>query len=65
MKAGKDKKKEKTLGIQSYKELEIWQLGMDLAEDCYRVTKGFPKEEQTERISRMLSGLRKALQKRL
>ena len=121
------------MGIQSYRELEIWQLSMDLAEECYRVTKGFPREElfgmtsqirraaasipaniaegqgrehtreflhhlsvargslmelethlmlshrvglidqvkadriltQTERISRMLSGLRKALQKRL
>src|SRR4051812_845446 len=33
------------MGIQSYKELEVWQLGMDLAEECYRVTKDFPKEE--------------------
>ncbi|HEV3447273.1 MAG TPA: four helix bundle protein [Gemmataceae bacterium] len=33
------------MGIQSYRELEVWQLGMDLAEECYRVTKGFPKEE--------------------
>ena len=121
------------MGIQSYRELEVWQLGMALAEECYRVTKDFPKEElfgitsqirraaasipaniaegqgrehtkeflrhlsvargsllelethvmlsqriglldqakatpiltQTERISRMLSGLRKALEKRL
>jgi len=121
------------MGIQSYRELEIWQLSMDLAEECYRVTKGFPREElfgmtsqirraaasipaniaegqgrehtkeflhhlsvargslmelethlmlsqrvglldqakaaplltQTERVSRMLSGLRKALEKRL
>ena len=49
--------------IQSYRELEVWQLGMDLAEECYRVTKGFPRE--SERISRMLSGLRKALEKRI
>jgi four helix bundle protein len=121
------------MGVQSHRELEVWQLGMDLAEECYRVTKSFPKEElfgmtsqirraavsipaniaegqgrehtkeflhhlsvargslvelethlmlsqrvglldqakathilaQTERISRMLSGLRKALDKRL
>src|SRR5262245_54229530 len=33
------------MGIQSYRELEVWQLGMDLAEKCYQVTKGFPKEE--------------------
>jgi four helix bundle protein len=42
---GKGKSKEKAMGIQSYRELEVWRLGMDLAEECYRVTKGFPKEE--------------------
>jgi four helix bundle protein len=42
---GKDNRKEKEMGIQSYRELEVWQLGMELAEECYRVTKGFPKEE--------------------
>ena len=31
--------------IQNYRDLEVWQLGMDLAEECYGVTKGFPKEE--------------------
>ena len=31
--------------IQSYRELEVWRLGMDLAAQCYRVTKVFPKEE--------------------
>lgn len=31
--------------IQSYRELEVWLLSMDLAEQCYRVTKTFPKEE--------------------
>jgi four helix bundle protein len=128
-----DRRKEKAMGIQSYKELEVWGLAMDLAEECYQVTKGYPKEElfgmtsqirraaasipaniaegqgrehtkeffhhlsvargslmelethlmlsqrvrlldqakatpllaQTERISRMLTGLRKALEKRL
>jgi four helix bundle protein len=33
------------MGIQSYRELEVWRLGMDLAEECYRLTKGFPKDE--------------------
>jgi four helix bundle protein len=42
---GKDDRKEKEMWIQTYRELEVWQLGMDLAEECYRVTKGFPKEE--------------------
>ena len=31
--------------IQSYRDLEVWQQGMDLAESCYRLTKTFPKEE--------------------
>jgi four helix bundle protein len=33
------------MGIQSYKELEVWQLGMDLAQLCYSETKTFPKSE--------------------
>src|SRR5262245_44450423 len=37
--------KENKMGIQSYKQLEVWQMSMDLAEECYRATKGFPKEE--------------------
>ncbi|MGJ5634563.1 four helix bundle protein [Nostoc sp. CALU 1950] len=31
--------------IQSYRDLKVWQEGMNLAESCYRVTKAFPKEE--------------------
>ena len=31
--------------IKSYRELEIWQLSMDLAEDIYNVLKAFPREE--------------------
>src|SRR5271154_6978965 len=31
--------------LQSYLELEVWQVAMDLAELCYQVTKPFPKEE--------------------
>ncbi|MDF5728709.1 MAG: four helix bundle protein [Rhizonema sp. PD38] len=31
--------------IQSYRDLRVWQKGMDLAEACYAVTKTFPKEE--------------------
>ncbi len=33
------------MSIQNYKELEVWQIAMDLAENCYQVTRGFPKEE--------------------
>ena len=31
--------------IQSYRDLVVWQKVMDLAAECYRLTKGFPKEE--------------------
>jgi len=30
----------------NFKELLIWQLGMDIVEDVYSETKNFPKEEQ-------------------
>ncbi|MDP1562325.1 MAG: four helix bundle protein [Pirellulaceae bacterium] len=33
------------MGVQSYRQLEVWQLGLELAENCYRATKDFPKEE--------------------
>ncbi|MGK7874325.1 MAG: four helix bundle protein [Xenococcaceae cyanobacterium] len=31
--------------IQSYRDLKIWQKGMDIADNCYYLTKRFPKEE--------------------
>lgn len=31
--------------IQSYRDLKVWQLGMELAEICYRITRRFPKDE--------------------
>jgi len=31
--------------VQSYRELEVWQLAMMLAEECYKMTKSFPKDE--------------------
>ena len=31
--------------IQSYRELEVWQVAMDLAEQCYLATRSFPREE--------------------
>ena len=31
--------------VQHYRQLEVWQLAMDLAERCYQATQGFPKEE--------------------
>ena len=31
--------------VQSYRQLDAWKLAMDLAEICYQVTRGFPREE--------------------
>ncbi len=31
--------------IRSYRDLIVWQKGMELAAECYRLTKGFPREE--------------------
>lgn len=31
--------------IDSYKDLRVWQKGMDIAESCYLITNTFPKEE--------------------
>lgn len=31
--------------INSFKDLEVWQMAMSLAADCYRLTKLLPKEE--------------------
>jgi four helix bundle protein len=42
--------------IQSYRDLEVWQQGMALAEVCYRITKTFPREE----IYGMVSQIRRA-----
>jgi four helix bundle protein len=32
--------------IRSYRDLEVWQKGMDLAAECYRITEGFPGHER-------------------
>lgn len=34
-----------TSEIRSYRDLRVWQEGMDIASACYQVTKTFPKEE--------------------
>jgi four helix bundle protein len=31
--------------IESYKDLEVWQMAMTLAESCYVLTARFPKDE--------------------
>lgn len=32
--------------IRSYRDLEVWQMAMDLSVVCYRLTASFPREEQ-------------------
>jgi four helix bundle protein len=32
-------------GIRSYKDLDVWQVAMTLAEACYRLTARFPRDE--------------------
>ncbi len=45
MGVGSGEKRMDNSEIQSYRDLRVWQKGMDLAEACYVVTKTFPKEE--------------------
>jgi four helix bundle protein len=33
------------MALRDYRDLAVWQRGMDLAEECYRLTKAFPREE--------------------
>jgi four helix bundle protein len=32
--------------IQSFKDLDVWQVSMPLPEECYSLTKSFPTEER-------------------
>lgn len=44
----------------SYRELQVWKLAMDLAEQCYRITVRFPKEElfgMTSQVRRAASSI--------
>jgi four helix bundle protein len=46
--------------VQHYRQLQVWQLAMDLAEKCYQVTRGFPTEERfglTSQIRRSASSI--------
>ena len=37
--------------IKNFRDLDIWQLGMEIVVDVYKYTKGFPKEEMYGLIS--------------
>jgi four helix bundle protein len=39
--------------INSYRDLVVWQAGVDLATTCYAVTKSFPREELYGMVSQM------------
>jgi len=39
--------------IQSYRDLRVWQQAMDLAESCYRLTRGFPRKELYGAVTQM------------
>ncbi len=46
--------------FQSYRDLLVWQAAMLLAEDCYRLTRSFPREEMfglTSQIRRAASSI--------
>lgn len=32
--------------IKSYRDLDVWKLAMDLVEQCYRFSEGFPRGEE-------------------
>ena len=40
--------------ISSYRDLEVWQKGMDFAADVYRLTKQMPKPEEYRLTSQVL-----------
>lgn len=33
------------MSVQSYRDLKVWQLGMDIAEAIYELTRDFPNQE--------------------
>ncbi|MGE0683037.1 MAG: four helix bundle protein, partial [Candidatus Binatia bacterium] len=39
--------------VSSYRELKVWQVGMELAEQVYRLTWEFPKQEMYGLCSQM------------
>jgi four helix bundle protein len=33
------------MALESYRELKVWQVGMEIAELCYVLTRNFPRDE--------------------
>jgi hypothetical protein len=44
--------------IRDFKDLKIWQKGMDIAEKCYFLRKSFPKEELYGMVQQVRGHLR-------
>jgi hypothetical protein len=55
--------------ITTFRELDVWQMAMDLVMDCYDLTERYPTHEPAlEKLSRtgqMLHGLQRSLERRL
>ena len=43
----------KRKAVKNYRDLEVWQRGMDLVESVYRVTESFPKSEKFGLMSQL------------
>lgn len=41
------------MGINSFRDLRVWQLGMEIVEQIYRLTQGFPASEMYGLTSQM------------
>jgi four helix bundle protein len=41
------------MSVQHYRQLIVWQKAMDLAEQCYQITRAFPAEEKFGLISQL------------
>lgn len=41
------------MSVQSFRDLRVWQMGMTLVEEIYKVTRGFPRHEQFGLTSQM------------
>jgi four helix bundle protein len=41
------------MSVQHYRQLIVWQKAMDLAEQCYQITRVFPAEERFGLISQL------------
>ena len=44
---------EKTLQVSGFRDLRVWQGGMDLVEQVYRLTREFPEHERYGLVSQM------------